>query len=263
MNKQTIQSKNFVHLSKIQSKPSTVKKVTILFALLLFAFSAKGQLVMEKRVHQWHPAFSVNTNILSFNGPSFYDNHPPSWPHISNKNITTWHGDRHMWFNSYDGNGPYIVMNIQSSSMTAIGAGWVNPTMPYYVLNFGVYRNDSFLYNNVFAADYWANGGFYSISDLALKTNIAPVNGALNTILALKPVTYNWRDNSNRTPRVAPNPKEIGFIAQDIEKILPDIVAIHEDKRLVNYQAIIPLLTAAIQELTARIEVLESQIKAK
>ena len=64
--------------------------------------------------------------------------------------------------------------------------------------------------------------------------------------------------------RAAANPKEIGFISQEVEQILPDIVAIDEDgQKLLNYTAIIPILTAAIQELNARVEALEQQLNAK
>ena len=51
--------------------------------------------------------------------------------------------------------------------------------------------------------------------------------------------------------------------AQELEAIIPGAVAMTEEgDRLVNYSALIPILTGAIQELTARVAALESQLKA-
>ena len=59
------------------------------------------------------------------------------------------------------------------------------------------------------------------------------------------------------------NPKEMGFIAQEIEQVLPDIVAVDcEGHRVVNYSALIPLLTKSIQELNSQIETLKAEIEA-
>ncbi len=94
-----------------------------------------------------------------------------------------------------------------------------------------------------------------------------PVNNALRTVLALRPVTYNWKAGNttfNRTSSFTANPKEVGFIAQELEQVLPDVVSTGaNDTKFVNYQALIPVLTAAIQELNARIEELERQLAEK
>jgi len=261
MNKQFIQSKIYVHLSENQTKccAPMMKKFTIFFALLFLAVSVKAQLVLEKVT-----AYPPYPNLLSLNGPSLsYD-----WNGWNEPYITTWDGTGrnsagHIWIASYHYGRPYIEMKIFSGG-SSIGAS-VKDGTDMNRLHFGVCKNNYLQYNNIVAQDINSLGNYYTYSDMTAKTNIAPVSSALNTILALKPVTYQWRDNSTiRTARAAANPKEIGFLAQDLEQVIPDIVAIDQDnKRLVNYQAIIPILTAAIQELTARIEVLENQLKAK
>jgi hypothetical protein len=231
-----------------------MKKISIFFALLFIAFSTKAQL-------------TYNTGALSLNGASLVSD--PNFVHSIYPNYiaptTTWHGSGHVWANfSSSSSKPYVEMTVVAGgSSSTIGASVVSGFYNNFFC-FGVWKGSSFSYNNIVAQDINAVGNFYTVSDMTLKTNIAPVRGALNTILALKPVTYQWRDNSKiRTPRVATNPKEIGFVAQDIEKVIPDVVAIYDNQKLVNYQAIIPILTAAIQELTARIEDLEQQLKAK
>ena len=86
-------------------------------------------------------------------------------------------------------------------------------------------------------------------------------------VLKLNPVKYHWRDESeyerfNIRP-VQSGVEEYGFLAQELEAVIPGAVAMTEEgDRLVNYSALIPILTAAIQELTARVAALESQLKA-
>lgn len=51
-------------------------------------------------------------------------------------------------------------------------------------------------------------------------------------------------------------------MAQDLENLFPGVVAMtDEGDKLVNYSALIPILTAAIQELTERIAIMEEQIQ--
>lgn len=126
----------------------------------------------------------------------------------------------------------------------------------------------------------------YQSSDEKLKTNIRPLREKSNTqtmssnnvrtiqtspitnmLLKLNPVKYNWKDGAeyekynirpNRT-----NIEEYGFLAQDLETIIPGAVAMtDEGDKLVNYSALIPILTAAIQELNDRIAILEAQLNS-
>jgi hypothetical protein len=83
-------------------------------------------------------------------------------------------------------------------------------------------------------------------SDKRLKTNIQPIENALSKVLSLKGVTYNWYD----TPE---GKKRLGFIAQDVNEIVPELVFINEntpDKLMgVHYDNITSLLVEAIKEL--------------
>ncbi len=87
-------------------------------------------------------------------------------------------------------------------------------------------------------------------SDFNLKDDIFDLKYGLNDILQLQPVEYTYKSNGS---------KQLGFIAQDIGTILPEVVSF-EDSMSVNYQAIIPILTKAIQEQQALIKALEQRI---
>jgi hypothetical protein len=99
-------------------------------------------------------------------------------------------------------------------------------------------------------------------SDYRLKENIAPMTGALSTIKALKPVTYNWKvDGANGQ----------GFIAHELQAVVPECVtgekdAINADGTIKPQQMdtsfLVATLTAAIQEQQALIENLTTRLNA-
>ncbi|MFZ4599038.1 MAG: tail fiber domain-containing protein, partial [Terrimicrobiaceae bacterium] len=85
---------------------------------------------------------------------------------------------------------------------------------------------------------------FTSTSDISLKENFSEITDALEIIESLRGVTFNWKDNKH---------KAYGFIAQDVEKILPDVVFEAEDVKSISYTQIIPILVQAVKELKVEI----------
>ncbi len=99
-------------------------------------------------------------------------------------------------------------------------------------------------------------------ADLRLRQNISPVENGLSTILKLNPVRY---ERKNSLEALNYSRSENGFIAQEIQKIIPFIVSEGKDKdRLlsVDYISIIPILTKAIQEQQSQIQQQSEDIKA-
>ena len=93
---------------------------------------------------------------------------------------------------------------------------------------------------------------FASSSDYRLKENQLPIVGALKQVAQLKPYTFNWIAD----PRI----RVSGFFAHEAQEVLPEAVDGEKDgtdMQSVDYSKFVPLLTAAVQELTARIEALE------
>jgi len=85
--------------------------------------------------------------------------------------------------------------------------------------------------------------GFYS-SDIALKQNINPISNALNKLLSLKGVEFDWNNNSIYKGH------DVGVLAQDVEEIIPSAVGRrHDGYKGVQYDKIIPLIIEAIREL--------------
>lgn len=116
----------------------------------------------------------------------------------------------------------------------------------------------------------------YTHSDARAKTNIKDVDGALTTIGKLRPVTYNWKTAASEGVRKAAanesfsyNPDDdtatqYGFLAQEMEEVLPEIVKTSDTgDKLVNYTAIIPLLVQSVQELTQTVSELQQTVEAQ
>ena len=105
--------------------------------------------------------------------------------------------------------------------------------------------------------DVFATNGTIQTSDRRLKTNISNLKYGLNEVMALQPVSYNWKDKAD------PNNK-IGLIAQDTRKIVPEVVIGDESKENLgmNYAELVPVLINAIKEQQQQINELKEANKA-
>lgn len=98
------------------------------------------------------------------------------------------------------------------------------------------------------------------ISDKKFKRNITQIENPLETILNLNGKTYNWRVDEFKDLDFTSR-KQIGFIAQEVKKIIPEIVYVDDTgEHSMNYTALIPLLVEAIKEQQNQITLLENKI---
>ncbi len=92
----------------------------------------------------------------------------------------------------------------------------------------------------------------YFGSDARYKKNIAPLNNALESILNLRGVSYDW-DKAKFPQQNFGQDNQMGFIAQEIEQIFPQLVMTAPDGyKAVNYTGVIPVLVEAVKTLNAR-----------
>jgi len=130
-----------------------------------------------------------------------------------------------------------------------------------------------------FNADVYC-GGTYFGSDQRLKTNIKPISSAIDIVNQLNPVSYNY--DTKKYPHAGFEEKlRFGFIAQELEKVLPNVVkektiilnsnipntieSVSQPKeealfKVVDYVSLIPILTQAIKEQQNQIEELQVEI---
>ena len=92
---------------------------------------------------------------------------------------------------------------------------------------------------------------YSTLSDINFKDNVTPIVNGMMIVANIEPVSFTWIDTGK---------KAFGVIAQEIEKILPDIVTTSpEGKKTVSYDQIIPFLVSAIQDLHKQIQELKNR----
>ena len=105
-----------------------------------------------------------------------------------------------------------------------------------------------------FGGNVYINGSPISASDAHLKENVVEVSEASKVLAALRAVGFDWKESGRRG---------YGFIAQEVVKVLPDIVRMRPDGLLgLDYTSLIAFLVKGFQEQEKRIEALENLVKS-
>ncbi len=127
-------------------------------------------------------------------------------------------------------------------------------------------------YTLTVAGTAWVTSGAWSGSDARWKQNVTSLSPStsLGKILSLRPVNFEWRTSEFPEMNFI-NGTQVGFIAQEVEKIIPEIVTT-DDKgyKGISYEKITPVITSAVQEqqneiaaLRTENELLKSELCAK
>ena len=102
----------------------------------------------------------------------------------------------------------------------------------------------------------------FSTSDLNFKSNIEPIKGSLDKVMEINGVEFDWKPltKEEKVYLHGNEGHDIGVIAQEIEKVLPEVVTTRESGyKAVRYEKIIPLLIEAIKELKQEIDSLKNE----
>lgn len=145
--------------------------------------------------------------------------------------------------------------NFFLSPVNNVGINTDSPTTTFDVNGNGRFRSIT-SGTSAGALHYTANGTLTtSTSDKSLKENIKDLQSPLNKVLKLRGVSYSWkRDSENKT--------HLGLIAQEVEKIVPELVFNNPVDNLkgVHYTHIPALLIEAIKEQQKQINELKKQL---
>jgi hypothetical protein len=169
------------------------------------------------------------------------------------------------------------ICNNQTGNGAAVW-GWVAFDAGSANANYGGYftsNNHAFSYSIRADGDMLLNGALMKMSDGRLKKEVQNISLGLPVLLALRPTTYQY---IQQAPMTLPAGTQYGFIAEEVEAILPEIVrdipypvTMDPDNmtgsdmvsyKAINYEALIPLLTKAIQELNAKVDSQAAEIAA-
>ena len=103
----------------------------------------------------------------------------------------------------------------------------------------------------------WAANGTIQTSDARLKKSITPLSYGLQQVMQLRPVSFQWKDHADgRT--------HLGLIAQDVEKLIPEAVAVDKDPAAplgMSYTSLVPVLVRAIQEQQGLLQQQHAQLR--
>ena len=115
------------------------------------------------------------------------------------------------------------------------------------------------IYTILIYGDAWASGGSWLSSDVRYKKNIKTYENALNTIMQCRGVSYDWRVDEYPQQRFSDS-RQLGFIAQEVEKVVPDLVKEGPDGfKGLEYTKFTPIIVEAIKEQQNQIEELKAE----
>jgi len=188
----------------------------------------------------------INNNEVRINGNLFINNERYTSSGVSSQSTV----------NTFD-NGLVIKGSLDSLTIETEISGTIATTQSEIGL---IVKGKQYNKKELFVEDDIT--AFYQASDIRLKDNIKPLSKSINLIKKLNPVTFKWKkDIFNKNMR---NKKDVGFIAQELEKILPlcvkDTDLNNNTYKYLKHERIIPYLVNTIQELIERVENLEKKI---
>jgi hypothetical protein len=148
----------------------------------------------------------------------------------------------------YSSSSSYTSSVIRCQTETAAGTGW-------YFFE-GRASGGSFQYGI-------RGNGTVATSDERRKKNVEPARSYLSDVCSIPVVKYNWKTDSDDAP------KELGWLAQDVAKVFPNMVVTHHDGPnddqevlLLKKEVFLPMLMKCIQEQQAMIETLQAKVTA-
>ena len=132
-----------------------------------------------------------------------------------------------------------------------VGIGVVNPSVPLEVKGTVTHATIAKFVDatDTTGCTFDTVGVLACSSDERLKKNIQNINYGLDTVMNMRPVLYNWKYENEGTPRT------LGFIAQEVESVVPKLVSTDEKGfKSLNTIGMMPILAKAIQELNLKVQ---------
>ena len=102
-----------------------------------------------------------------------------------------------------------------------------------------------------------SSGAWTNASDIAYKKDITNVTYGIDVVKDMKPRFYYMKDEAIKDTN-----RQLGFIAQELETVVPEVVSGDDGSKGVNYGHLTAVLTKALQEAIAEIETLKTKVDA-
>jgi hypothetical protein len=161
------------------------------------------------------------------------------------------------------GNDPHIMFDGGGNGGFYLQTGGRWPIYYHYSNNcVGVCGSStSSTYELYVTGDIYASGNINSASDARLKDNVSTIENALDKVMGLRGVTFTW--NNLKEDDEDYGKTQMGFIAQEVEPVVPEVVTYAEDNDQygLNYGQMTALLTEAMKQQQKTINMLKEEIE--
>lgn len=239
-------------------------------------------------------AIQANTNSTAANNAAILGNNSGAGYGVTGQIPATATGEAGIYGSNLRTTGGYGVLGIGYNGVvgqTSYSPGFgvygsnSNPTglaIGTYGIGFnGIYGQTTDLVNGwsgYFTQDIgvdgagYSIGGWFTVSDQRLKSNIQPIDNALDRVLLLNGRTYTLTTQSQPAEgELQTNEtQQYGVIAQEVEAVFPEMVnekAVLNNAgdetiyKTVNYDQLIPVLIESLRELNEKVEALEAEVE--
>lgn len=237
----TLTSTNNLNVTELTTTANlTVAELTSTNNLNVTTLTTTGQLdavdVVADNVTSDYGTFSLS---LSANGTNNYINGLvlTNGVQIDNGNIDVMNGDLFISTGDVTGDNVTARDTVASPNLTA---------------SVGLNSYDANVSNTLFATNIYYTNPPVVASSMLYKENINTFESGLQYVMNMKPVQY---DRKNKLSM-----NEIGFIAEEMETILPNVVKDGRGIKGIQYDQIIPVLVSAMQEQQRKIDELENKL---
>lgn len=169
--------------------------------------------------------------------------------------------------NKTSGSGNIFIGNNAGSNTTGSDLLFIENSSSASPLIWGDFYNNRVVINgnsssNINNRTFFVNGSaggtgaWWNDSDERLKKNIVEIPNALDKVLKLRGVNFEWKDPNNAEKGI-----RMGFIAQEAELVIPEVVSKEGEYYSMQYAPINALLVEAIKEQQKKIDQLEEKVK--
>lgn len=198
-----------------------MKKLVIALFILVGVFNAKAQEIDIANSEIWIRGFNTRGYLCLLNNGTLVYDKTSSAP---------------------DGNSFHINVASNQSQGLKITKNWASPA------SFCVYSDGTAYMKNIAVT-----------SDSRLKEDILPLDAQLAKLKKIQSVSYKWKDDDGKGTKG--NKRTVGLLAQELEKIYPDMVFTDEDGNMsIYYTELIPVLINVAKEQQALIEDLQKRL---
>lgn len=171
-------------------------------------------------------------------------------------------GNNNVFIGAYAGGGAYTsrLGNNNVCIGYNAGAGATGNDQLFIANN----STTTLIYGDFSAEEVFIDGDLVATtvtpSDINLKTNITSITSGLHLLLSLNGYYFNWNNKAEEEFKFSKEEQQIGVIAQEVEKVLPQMVKTNsKGYKVVEYSKLSPVIIEAIKEQQNQIEELKKE----